>query len=91
MDGFNSLEELYKRVTPALNSKIKDLRRIGINYIHKEDIWNYLKINCWCKKTNLTLGEMVNDIMTLSNTQIEDYVHDIISKEKREIIEEDVL
>lgn len=91
MDGFNSLEELYKRVTPALECKVKDLKRIGINYIHKEDIWNYLKINLWCKKVNLTLGEIVNDIMTISNIELEGYVHELMAKEKRDLIKDDVL
>ena len=43
MDGFSSLEELYKRVEPALNSKLKDLTRLGVFYVQKADIWNYLK------------------------------------------------
>lgn len=85
MDGFSSLDELYKRVKPALNSKVKDLKRIGIGYVQDADIWNYLKNNLWCKKTNLTLGEMVNDILTCSNIQLERYVQEIISKEKRKI------
>ena len=37
---FNSVEELYKRVRPALTSKKREFRRSGINYIKEEDIWN---------------------------------------------------
>lgn len=91
MDGFSSLEELYHRVEPALNSKLNDLRRIGIRYVQKADIWNYLKNNLWCKKANLTLGEIVNDIMTVSNTELEVYVQSIIATTPRKMVEEDVL
>lgn len=83
MDGFSSLEELYNRVTPALNSKLKDLKRIGVNYVQKADIWNYLKNNVWCKKAGLTLGEIVNDIMTVTNAELELYVQNLMSKEPR--------
>ena len=91
MDGFSSLQQLYDRLTPALKCKIKDLRRIGINYVQCADVWNYLKNNVWCNKTNLTLGEMVNDVMTLSNSDIEKYVQDLIASEKREVKQENYL
>jgi len=85
VDGFTSLEQLYKRVKPALKSKCKDLQRIGIDFVTEEDIWNYLKENIWCKGNNLTLGEMVNDIMTLRNTDIIEYVQNIMKDMKREV------
>lgn len=91
MDGFSSLEELYKRVEPALNSKTLDLKRVGVNYVQKADVWNYLKNNVWCKKNNLTLGEIVNDIMTVSNSELEVYVQNTIGMNKRVIEEEDLL
>lgn len=91
MDGFSSLEELYKRVEPALNSKTLDLKRVGVNYVQKVDVWNYLKNNVWCKKNNLTLGEIVNDIITVSNSELEVYVQNTIGMNKRVIEEEDLL
>jgi len=91
MDGFSSLEELYNRVKPALKSKINDLKRVGVNYVQEADVWNYLKNNLWCKKANLTLGEMVNDIMTVSNIELETYVQSILAKEKRTIEEDENL
>ena len=91
MDGFTSLEELYKRVTPALNCKLKDLNRIGINYIQKADIWNYLKKHVWCKKSGLTLGDIVNDIMTVTNTELQTYVQNLLADEKRPTDSEGVL
>lgn len=83
MDGFSNLKELFDRVKPALKSKVKDLKRIGINYVTEIDVWNYLKINYWCKKPGLTLGDIVNDIMTVSNEELENYVQSIMIKEKK--------
>lgn len=90
MDGFSSLEELYKRVEPALKSKVKDLTRSGVNYVQKADVWNYLKNNLWCKKNGLTLGEIVNDIMTVSNGELEIYVQNLLANEKRTRKEENI-
>lgn len=90
MDGFSNAEELYKKVKPALKSKIKDLTRVGVNYVQKADVWNYLKNNVWCKKVNLTLGEVVNDIMTVSNEELEYYVQSLFKDSKR-VREEDNL
>ncbi len=84
MDGFRNLEELYNRIRPALKCKVKDLRRIGIRYVQEADIWNYLKKNCWSKSNNITLGDIVNDIMTVSNIELETYVQNLLAKEKRE-------
>lgn len=71
---FKSLEELYKKLLPAFKVKINDLRRNNITTINNEDIWNYLKETAWTKKENLTLGEMVNDIITLSEIDITNYI-----------------
>lgn len=91
MDGFSSLEELYKRIKPALKSKVKDLNRVGVNYVQEADIFNYLKNNVWSKKNNLTLGEIVNDIMTTPNTTLELYVQNIMKNDARKIEEENPL
>ncbi len=91
MDGFSSLEELYNRVKPALKSKVMDLKRIGVNYVQIEDIWNYLRKFVWCKKNGLTLGEVVNDIMTISNKELEVYVQGLMAQERRELIKDEVL
>lgn len=71
---FKSLEELYKKLIPAFNVKINDLRRNNIKGIDRKDIWNYLKSMYWMKKEHLTLGEMVNDILSTPNFKLEEYV-----------------
>ena len=45
--AFNSLEELYERIKPALTTKRREMHRNGFDYIKDEDIWNFLKeIKC---------------------------------------------
>ena len=58
---FNSLEELYERLTPALKAKVSELKRYDLDYIKEEDIWNYLKDTKWVKANNLLLYQMVDD------------------------------
>ncbi|MDD4298663.1 MAG: post-transcriptional regulator [Bacilli bacterium] len=82
---FKSLSELYARIRPALISKKNDLKRIGINYIKEEDIWNCLKETKWVKTSNLSLSEMVNDIFNLDNYKVENYVKNKMNDIKREV------
>ncbi|MDD2505264.1 MAG: post-transcriptional regulator [Bacilli bacterium] len=75
---FNNLEELYQKLTPALNSKVIELKRNNINYINEDDIWRYLHKNYWQNSQKLTLGEMVNDILSTPNSILEDYMVKIL-------------
>ena len=77
---FNSVKELYERLVPALNAKVIELKRNDLNYIKKEDIWNYLKDKKWSKANNLLLHEMVDDILNLDNFEIDEYVKEEIRK-----------
>ena len=77
---FNSIKELYKRLTPALNAKVTELRRYDLDYIKKEDIWNYLKNKKWVSANNLLLYEMADDILNLDNEEIDRYVKEEIRK-----------
>ena len=77
---FNSIKELYDRVTPALNTKVIELKRNDLDYIKKDDIWNYLKDKKWSKANNLLLYQMVDDILNLDNNEIDEYVKGEIRK-----------
>ncbi len=81
--NFNSLKELYDRLLPALRTKKEEMRRCGINYIKEEDIWNYFKETKWKKSTNLSLYQMVTDVLNTDNILIEDYFKEKISKQVR--------
>jgi len=82
---FKSLEELYRKLLPALRAKVSDLKRNNIKNVTEEDIWNYLKNNYWREKYDLTLGEMVNDILSVTNNEIISY----ILKNKKVITKDD--
>ena len=47
--NFNSQEELFKRVKPALNAKVMELHRLGYSYITITVVWNYLIETKWKK------------------------------------------
>lgn len=70
---FNNLKELKKRIEPVLNTKLKEIKMSGYNIITKDDIWNYLKQNKWTKANNLTLYDIVNDIMNINDKEVEAY------------------
>jgi len=67
---FLNVEDLYKRIYPALSSKKREFESKGVKYIKELDIWNYLKNNKWSKASKLDLGEMVNDIFQIDLDQI---------------------
>lgn len=74
MHEYKSQKELYQNLIPALNVKLTLLKNNNYNNITKLDIWNYLKITKWSKSVNLTLAEMVNDIIHTDNKDIDIYL-----------------
>ena len=72
--GINDKKELYKRVTPALNCKKRELEKYKVNYVNKEDIWNYLLKTKWKSVVGLDLSQMVDDILNLDNNKLIDFV-----------------
>ena len=66
---FNNLLELKTRIKPALSTKVKEIN----SYVTEEDIWNFLKEYNWKKANNLTLYDIINDIINLDKETIEEY------------------
>jgi hypothetical protein len=85
---FKSLKELYERVKPALYSKQKEVKRLGLKYVTEKDIWNYLVENVWKTKENLELHELINDILYANNYDLNEYAMRKVNsyKEKEELI-----
>lgn len=83
--NFRSLEELYQRIKPALYSKVQEIKRLKIDYIKEEDIWNYLTEHDWKERNNLTIADMTNDILNLDNDIIKSYVLDSLKNEPRNV------
>ena len=82
---FKNLAELYERILPALKSKAREIHKKGMNYIHEEDIWNYLKNYKWTSSRNLDLGDMVNDIFNIEERELDSYVKNELKNYRRDI------
>ena len=85
----NNSVTLYKRLTPALNTKIRELKKSNIDYIRNEDIWNFLQKYKW-KNSNPSLDMMVDDILNIDNSKLDYYVKEK-KINKREDIDIEVL
>ena len=88
---FHSLEELYKRLLPALRTKKNEMVRMGYTYIKEDDICNYLKEVKWIGARNLTLSDMVSDVLNIDDIQIDIYLKKElrILKRRRNLEEDD--
>ncbi len=82
---FGSLEELYKRLKPALKTKTEEMRRDGFDYIKEEDVWNYLKEVKWKTSRNLNLYQMVSDVLNIDNILIDSYLKDKLNSKDRKV------
>lgn len=80
--GLNNSLDLYKRLLPAINSKINELSKYEIFYVKREDIWNYLKQEKW-KDDNTSLAEMVDDILNTDNEKLVKYVKEKTLNERK--------
>jgi len=80
MQEYRSVKELYEALIPALNVKLRMFKNNEYKYLKKEDIWNYLKDTIWINSVNLTISQMVSDIINVDGTNIDSYL-----KKKNEI------
>ncbi len=79
---FKNLEELYQKILPALTTKVNELKRNNVKYINEVDIWRFLRKNYWQNSRELTLGEMVEDILSTPNHILEEYIAQIMQNQK---------
>lgn len=70
---FNNVRELYELLLPALETKEIQLRRNDYLGLSKQDIWDYLKNTIWKNANNLTLNQMVSDILSADDEEINNY------------------
>ena len=85
---FNSLEDLYNRLKPALRSKIKELHSLDKIYIKENDVFFFFFDTKWENSTNLTLDQMVDDILYVDNNKIDEYVQKKIIRENYNVLKE---
>lgn len=86
---FNSLQELYLRLKPALSARRNELNRNGLTYITEEDIWNYFKETKWKNSSNLSLHEMVSDVFNGDEILIDNYLKEKLNEKNRTLYFED--
>lgn len=85
---YNSQEELFSALKPAFNVKLR-LVNSKYNYLKATDIWNYLKINKWCKDKNLSISQMVNDIIDVTDEKVDLFLKEHLKNENRKLYRED--
>ena len=83
--GFDNVKQLYDRVFPALKSKVKELHKNKIDYIKEVDVWNCLIEVKWKKTKGLMLSDIVDDILNIDNTIIEQFVKQQMKNIEREV------
>ena len=64
---FSSQQELYNKLLPVFNVKKRLIKNSKYKDIKNEDIWYYLIENKWRTYHNLTISDIVNDIITLDS------------------------
>ena len=77
---FTSVLDLKAHIKQALDSKVKEMQRKNIKYVNQDDIFEYLRNNVWPLKNNLTLYNIVDDILNTNNEVFCDYV---VNKKKK--------
>ena len=82
---FKDLKELYDRLKPALNTKASEMHRAGYVYINADDIWNYLKEIKWKRSHDLSLYEMVDNILDTNNEEIDAYLREKMNSRERHL------
>ena len=70
---YSSQLELYRALLPVFNVKLRLLKYNNFNDITNNDIWKYLSINKWKYSQNLTIAEIVNDIILIDAADIIKY------------------
>ena len=86
MNGYASVKELFDILKPAFNVKLRLIKK-DYDYITKNDIWNYLKINKWCKDVGLTISEMVDDIIMVDIDKVDRFLKEYIKNQERQLVE----
>ena len=71
---FQTKEELFIRVRPAIHAKLEELKRLNYTNIKEVDIFNYLSEVKWSKSTNLALSDIVSDIIHLEPKRLDYYI-----------------
>lgn len=70
---YNSERELFEDLKGAFKVKLRMIEGKYDN-ISMLDIYDYLKLNKWRYANDLTISEIVNDIIDVDIAKVEDYI-----------------
>ena len=73
---FTSLGQLYRKLIPVFNVKKRLILNSKYKDITNENIWLYLTESKWRQANNLSLPEMINDIITVDLEEIYKYMEE---------------
>ena len=65
--------DLFMRLLPAFNTKIKEWERAKIYHINAVDLWNYCLKNIWQEQNNLHICDLVADILNIDIIEFQKY------------------
>ena len=83
MYEYKNQKELYEVLIPAMNVKLKLLKKSKYLDITYDDIWEYLRDFKWKDSVDLTLSDMVQDIIHTDNLEIVNYVKNKVGNIER--------
>ena len=58
---FRSIEELKHRLIPALRIRVRELKKEKYS-VDEDSLWEYF-VRIWQEKKNLTLSDLVDDVL----------------------------
>lgn len=61
-------------IQPVLSSKMEEFHMLGYEEVTENDLLSYLEIKKWKKEKELSLHQVVNDILSVKITQVMSYV-----------------
>ncbi|TYR82298.1 post-transcriptional regulator [Priestia megaterium] len=68
------LETSKELIQPVITSKLEEFHLIGYEELTEKDLWAYLEQKKWRKCEELSLHQIVNDILSVKITQVMSYV-----------------
>ncbi len=74
LEKFDNINDLYKRILPALKTRVDEFKRAKVTNITCKNIWDYCAKNIWYNKKDLRIYEMVYDILNVSLLDIEIFI-----------------
>lgn len=61
-------------IQPVLSSKMEEFHMLGYEEVTENDLLSYLEMKKWKKEKELSLHQVVNDILSAKITQVMSYV-----------------